>query len=87
MDPKKLLVACLSATLMASCLAAGATERIEFWTMSMKPKFTPYFESIVQRYEADHPDIKLDWVDYPWDVLQAKLEARVKSGIHPPWST
>ncbi|WP_409567916.1 hypothetical protein [Rugamonas sp. DEMB1] len=28
----------------AAAAAAGAPSKIEFWTFSMKPKFTPYFE-------------------------------------------
>jgi putative chitobiose transport system substrate-binding protein len=36
----------------------------------MKPKFTPYFESLVRNYESTNPGVKVEWVDVPWDVIQ-----------------
>ncbi|MES2257303.1 MAG: extracellular solute-binding protein [Pseudomonadota bacterium] len=59
----------------------------------MKPKFTPYFEGVVQRYEAAHPDVKIEWVDFPWDIIQTKLVTRIVAGTPPalvnlnvPWA-
>jgi putative chitobiose transport system substrate-binding protein len=67
--------------------------RVEFWTMSLKPKFTPYFKDLVARYEAAHPDVKLEWVDVPWDTLQTKLTAAIVARSAPalvqlnvPWA-
>jgi putative chitobiose transport system substrate-binding protein len=87
----------LLAGALAMLLAATATpsERIhiEFWTMSLKPKFTSYFEALVQRYEAQNPGVELEWVDVPWDVLQTKLTAAIAGGSAPalaqmnvPWA-
>ena len=56
-------------------------QKIEFWTFSMKPKFTPYFEQLVQRYERDNPDVKVEWVDFPWDIIQTKLVTRIVAGL------
>jgi putative chitobiose transport system substrate-binding protein len=75
--------------------AAHAQDKVpvEFWTMSLKPKFTPYFEAMVKKYEAGNPGVKLEWVDVPWDVLQAKLTASIAAGSAPslvalnvPWA-
>jgi putative chitobiose transport system substrate-binding protein len=82
---------------VALWLAAAATAsepvQIEFWTMSLKPKFTPYFEALVRRYEAQNPGVRLEWVDVPWDVLQTKLTAAIAGGSAPalaqmnvPWA-
>ncbi len=61
-------------TAVALCMSAAlASEKIEFWTFSMKPKFTPYFETLVKTYEAGNPGVKVEWVDFPWDVIQTKL--------------
>lgn len=84
-------------------LACGATwtgvanaqdkPTVEFWTMSLKPKFTPYFESMVAKYQAANPGVKLEWVDVPWDVIQSKLTASLAAGTPPalvalnvPWA-
>ncbi|MFS2136107.1 ABC transporter substrate-binding protein [Duganella sp. Dugasp56] len=73
--------------------AALASEKIEFWTFSMKPKFTPYFETLVKNYEAGNPGVKVEWVDFPWDVIQTKLVTRIVAGTPPalvnlnvPWA-
>ena len=72
---------------------AAPVRKIEFWTFSMKPKFTPYFEDLVRRYEAANPDVKLEWVDFPWDIIQTKLVTRIVAGTPPalvnlnvPWA-
>jgi putative chitobiose transport system substrate-binding protein len=77
----------------AAANAAAAEQKIEFWTFSMKPKFTPFFESVARRYEAANPGTKVEWVDFPWDVIQTKLVTRIVAGTPPalvnlnlPWA-
>ncbi|MFZ6770368.1 ABC transporter substrate-binding protein [Undibacterium sp. Di26W] len=72
---------------------ALAVQKIEFWTMSLKPKFIPYFQQLVKNYEAQHPGVKLEWVDFPWDILQLKLITAIAAGTPPalvnlsvPWA-
>jgi putative chitobiose transport system substrate-binding protein len=79
-----------AALAMSTALAA---EKIEFWTFSMKPKFTPYFETLVKNYEAGNPGVKVEWVDFPWDIIQTKLVTRIVAGTPPalvnlnvPWA-
>ena len=79
---------------MVQTLASAApAEKIEFWTFSMKPKFTPYFETLVKNYEAGNPGVKVEWVDFPWDIIQTKLVTRIVAGTPPalvnlnvPWA-
>ena len=79
--------------LLLATQALAAPEKIEFWTFSMKPKFTPYFESVVARYQHDNPDVIVEWIDFPWDVIQTKLVTRIVAGTPPalvnlnvPWA-
>ncbi|MDP9107912.1 MAG: hypothetical protein M3N23_02440, partial [Pseudomonadota bacterium] len=46
--------------------SAGATAplALEFWTVGLKPKFIPIMQSLVARYQAQHPEVALEWVDY-----------------------
>jgi putative chitobiose transport system substrate-binding protein len=88
----------LSLLTMCILLASGAVSaadkvHIEFWTMSLKPKFTAYFRTLVEQYEAAHPNVELEWVDVPWDTLQTKLTAAIVAGSAPalvqlnvPWA-
>ena len=92
MKIKKLLTALMVLGLSASA-ALAADVKLEFWTFSMKPKFTPYFESLVRNYEAANPGLKIEWVDFPWDVIQTKLVTRIVAGTPPalvslnvPWA-
>jgi len=86
-----LMMACV---LLASGPAPAADKvHVEFWTMSLKPKFTAYFRTLVKQYEATHPNVELEWVDVPWDALQTKLTAVIVAGSAPalvqlnvPWA-
>ncbi|MBA5605327.1 sugar ABC transporter substrate-binding protein [Duganella sp. FT3S] len=91
MKIKLLLTAWLA--LGACAVHAAPPQKIEFWTFSMKPRFTPYFEALARRYEAANPGVKLEWVDFPWDVIQTKLVTRIVAGTPPalvnlnvPWA-
>jgi putative chitobiose transport system substrate-binding protein len=73
--------------------ATAAPQKIEFWTFSMKPKFTPYYETLVRSYESANPGVKIEWVDFPWDIIQTKLVTRIVAGTPPalvnlnvPWA-
>lgn len=91
---RRLLVMLVACALLATGAAEGKEPlRIEFWTMSLKPKFTPYFKALVTRYEAAHPEVKLEWVDVPWDTMQTKLTAAIVARSAPalvqlnvPWA-
>jgi putative chitobiose transport system substrate-binding protein len=85
----------VGAMVMAVAHGAAAVDKVhvEFWTMSLKPKFTAYFKERVARYEAAHPNVELEWVDVPWDTLQTKLTAAIVAGSAPslvqlnvPWA-
>jgi putative chitobiose transport system substrate-binding protein len=83
----------LGASCVAGVALAAPVQKIEFWTFSMKPKFTPYFEAIARNYEAANPNVKIEWVDFPWDIIQTKLVTRIVAGTPPalvnlnvPWA-
>lgn len=90
------LAVCAIALSGKPCSAATSTaapQTVEFWTLSMKPKFTPYFQHLVRQFEAGHPGIRIEWVDFPWDILQLKLITAIAAGTPPalvnlnvPWA-
>ena len=91
MNIKTVRTALMALGLSAAALAADT--RLEFWTFSMKPRFTPYFEAVVRNYEAANPGVKVEWADFPWDVIQTKLVTRIVAGNPPalvnlnvPWA-
>ena len=87
------LVVCSFLLLMVYVQPARAEQKIEFWTMSLKPRFVPYFEELVSAYERQHPGVRVVWVDFPWDILQLKLITAIAAGKPPalvnlsvPWA-
>ncbi|CDN46187.1 hypothetical protein BN871_LI_00010, partial [Paenibacillus sp. P22] len=39
------------------------------------PKFNDFFNKLIDEYEQGHPGVTIDWKDYPYDAIQAKLLA------------
>ncbi|MDR3173906.1 MAG: sugar ABC transporter substrate-binding protein [Treponema sp.] len=63
----------------------GRDERIqiEFWTLSLQPTFTGFIQSLIDKYEAGHPNIRIYWQDLPWDGIQDKFLTTTAGG-NPP---
>ena len=77
----------------AAAAAKDGKRHIEFWTFSMQPTFAPYFTALAQRYEAAHRGVTVEWIDFPWDIIQTKLVTRIVAGTPPalvmlnvPWA-
>jgi putative chitobiose transport system substrate-binding protein len=56
---------------------------IEFWTMQLQPKFTDYFNGLIQTFEKENPAIAVKWVDVPWTAMQSKILTAVSSQTAP----
>lgn len=63
--------------------ASSGEQTVEFWTMQLQPEFTDYFNALIGRFEADHPDITVQWVDVPWADMQSKILTAVSAGTAP----
>ncbi|WP_413165514.1 ABC transporter substrate-binding protein [Capilliphycus salinus ALCB114379] len=58
-------------------------QEIEFWTMQLQPQFTDYFNQLIANFEAEHPDLKVRWVDVPWSAMESKILASVSAKNAP----
>lgn len=57
---------------------------LEFWTINLKEGYSDYIEGSIAKYEADHPNIKITWVDLPdFDKTDARLLAALSGGKVP----
>lgn len=56
---------------------------LEFWTIALQPKFNDYFNALFSDYAKTHPNVKIDWKDYPYDAIQSKLLATAAGGDAP----
>ena len=74
------LISCASGPMGTT--PAGKTE-VEFWTMQLQPKFTTYFEQLIDAFEQENPDLTVRWVDVPWAAMQSKILTAVSAKTAP----
>ncbi len=68
--------------------AAKATEpaepvNLEFWTISLQPTFTDFFNKLISDYEAANAGVTVNWTDLPYDSIQEKLVTAAAGGKSP----
>ena len=67
---------------------AQAPVTLEFWDMTWGPaEYIETAEGLVQQFEAEHPDIKIDYRSVPWNNWYQTFLVAVGSGTAPDVST
>lgn len=61
----------------------AAPVEIEFWTISLQPTFTDFFNGLIAQYEDENPNVTVKWVDLPYDSIQEKLVTSAAGGSSP----
>ncbi|MCD6310689.1 MAG: sugar ABC transporter substrate-binding protein, partial [Candidatus Eremiobacteraeota bacterium] len=71
--------------LQVGCTGEEKVEKtkLEFWTISLKPTYNDYMNDLIARYELLHPDVELEWIDIPINVVMQKLMASIAGGASP----
>jgi len=77
---RRLLALCAAAMALA-CASCGGGEaesadgrkKVSFLTMQLRPTFDDFFRPLIEQYEREHPDVDIEWVDYPWLNYETKL--------------
>lgn len=67
----------------ASAAADSKPVSLEFWTISLQPTFTDFFNQMIKDYEGQHKNITIKWVDLPYDAIQQKLITAAAGGTSP----
>ncbi|MFG2337703.1 ABC transporter substrate-binding protein [Streptomyces yangpuensis] len=96
---RKALVVLVSGALLstAACGLGGAgagdaeeaertgrvTGEITFRTLQLKPAFTGYVQAVIDAFEKEHPEVKVNWEDVPGDGYNEKLVADAQAGALP----
>ena len=57
-------------------------KEVVFWTLQMND-FTPYMTDVIAKFEYEHPDIKIKWVDVPFSEGEKRTLAAILSN-NPP---
>jgi putative chitobiose transport system substrate-binding protein len=53
--------------------AADGRRIITFLTMALRPTFDGYFLPLIAEFEAQNPDVVINWIDSPYDEYETKL--------------
>lgn len=79
---------CSGSSASQSAPAAGAADNtkkvtVEFWTISMQPTFTSFFNGLIKSYEEKNKNVTIKWVDLPYESIQQKLITASAGGFSP----
>ncbi|MFW5785674.1 MAG: ABC transporter substrate-binding protein [bacterium] len=66
----------------------GGDQRMEeqeltFWTMSLAPAFDDYLNGVIEEFEAQYPNVTVEWVDVPWGDMETKILTAAASDTMP----
>ncbi|WOC32780.1 MULTISPECIES: ABC transporter substrate-binding protein [Caproicibacterium] len=67
----------------SSAAATGEKTTLQFWTISLQPTFTTFFNNLIKKYEKENPNITVNWVDLPYESIQQKLVTATAGGTSP----
>ncbi len=70
-------------SLITNGCAKRSDNKVEFWTMQLKPDFTEYFNELISNFEARDTNNKINWIDVPWSGMKNRIFAAVASGNAP----
>ncbi len=74
---------CFATVAVGAAPATGAPRQISFWTMQLSPHHDDFVQGLISRFEADHPGVKVKWVDVPWAEMERKALASMAAGTAP----
>ncbi len=82
---KKTLIISTLTALAVGCgqQTASNEQEIEFWTMQLQPKFTPYFNQLNQNFQEKNPGYDILWVDIPWNAMESRILTAVSARNAP----
>ncbi len=80
---KGLLLGIILGGILSCTPNSPSNSEIEFWTMQLQPKFTPYFDDLIRTFEEENPDVDIRWIDVPWSAMESKV-LTVVSAQNPP---
>ncbi|KKK77321.1 hypothetical protein LCGC14_2854780, partial [marine sediment metagenome] len=78
-------LACLCVLLLSS-VALAAKKVVHVWQTETNPKSKEAIANIVSRFEALHPDIKIEAEAIAWGDLEGKIMAALAAGSPPELS-
>lgn len=79
----------VSSVLTMSFVSCDKTEnttnsnKLELWTMQLKPTFNDYMNNLIAAYKKQNPNIEVEWVDLPSKEIEQKTLTSIAGGKSP----
>lgn len=67
---------------LISCNFSNKDEKIELWTIQLKPTFNDYMNKIISKFEKDNNQ-KVEWIDLPSKEIEQKTLTAIAGGKSP----
>lgn len=84
---KSLLAAILTLGSVSACDNSENTtdgkNKLELWTMQLKPTFNDYMNGLIDSYKKQNPNIEVEWVDLPSKEIEQKTLTSIAGGNSP----
>lgn len=85
-----LLAACAAPAAPAAPAATGGAAAssdgavtIEWWTINLKNTYGEIMQGYIDSYQAEHPDVTINWVDVPGNEVAQKYATALAGGTPP----
>lgn len=80
-----------TALVVASCLGPPPRQEttddgrklITFLTMQLRPTFDDYIHALIADFEAENPDVRVQWIDAPYGEYETKLMTSFLANLSP----
>lgn len=88
MKKQQILKSILSISLVLGLVSAcnennTNPNKIELWTMQLKPTFNDYMTKLIADYKKENPKIDVEWVDLPSKEIEQKTLTSIAGGKSP----
>lgn len=88
MKKQQLLKSILSISLVLGLVSAcnennTNPNKIELWTMQLKPTFNDYMTKLIADYKKENPKVDVEWVDLPSKEIEQKTLTSIAGGKSP----
>jgi len=68
---------------VASSAAWAQATKIEFWMPGQEPTIRSTMEGVIKKYEAQHPNVRINYTQVPWEEWFTKLTAAIAGNLTP----
>lgn len=78
-----LLAMTIATPMVVETVSAQEKVKLTFWDENAGPQRTPLWEDLIAKFEAENPDIEVEYVGLPKDEAKSKIDAAIAANDAP----